>query len=85
MCIFVLILFIIVYNLSNYVAYGIEEKSLFFSHQFDISSSNGTSQLPQIAAQGNNVYVVWQDNTPGNYDIFFTHSSDNGNRLCTCP
>ena len=75
---FALISFISIYNLSNYVAYGIEEKSLFFSQQLGISSSNGTSQLPQIAVQGNNVYVVWQDNTPGNYDIFFAHSSDNG-------
>jgi hypothetical protein len=76
---FVLIFFISVYSLSYYVAYGIEEKSLFFGRQFGISSNNGTSELPQIAVQGNNVYVVWQDNTPGNYDIFFTYSSDNGN------
>ena len=75
----VLISFIFVYDFSNNVTYGIEEKSLFFSHQLGINLSNGTSQLPQIAAQGNNVYVVWQDNTPGNYDIFYTHSSDNGN------
>ena len=25
---------------------------------------------PQIAAIGNNVYVTWQDTTPGNSDIF---------------
>jgi glutaredoxin len=75
---FVLISIISVYYISNYVVYGIEEKSLFFSKQLGISSNNGTSQLPQITAQGNNVYVVWQDNTTGNYDIFFTHSSDNG-------
>jgi hypothetical protein len=75
---FVFLLFIMFDNLSFYFAYGIQEKSLFFGHQFDISSNNGTSELPQIAVQGNNVYAVWQDNTPGNYDIFFTHSSDNG-------
>ena len=78
MHVFVLILFISVHILSYYVAYGIEEKSLFFGHQFGISSNNGTSEMPQIAVQGSNVYVVWQDNTPGNYDIFFTYSSDNG-------
>ena len=80
LCIFfVLISFISIYYLGNYVAYGIEEKSLFFSQQLGISSSNGTSELPQIAAQGNNVYVVWQDNTPGNYDILFKRSQNNGN------
>ena len=64
---------------NNFPAYGAQEKSLFFGHQFDISKNNGTSELSQIAVDGNHVYVVWQDNTPGNYDIFFTHSSDNGN------
>jgi hypothetical protein len=76
---FVFLLFIMFDMLSFYFAYGVQEKSLFFGRQFDISSNNGTSELPQIAVQGNNIYVVWQDNTPGNYDIFFTHSSDNGN------
>ena len=44
----------------------------------NVSKNNGTSQLPQIAAQGNNVYVVWQDNTPGNYDILLKRSPNNG-------
>jgi len=34
--------------------------------------------LPQITAEGSNVYVVWQDNTTGNYDVFFKTSFDNG-------
>ena len=42
-----------------------------------------TSELPQIAVQGSNVYVVWQDNTPGNYDILFKRSSNNGNGFKT--
>jgi hypothetical protein len=79
-CILLVFLLLIMFDiLSFYFAYGAQEKSLFFGHQFDISSNNGTSELPQIAVQGNNVYVVWQDNTTGNYDIFFKHSSDNGN------
>jgi hypothetical protein len=36
---------------------------------------------PQIAVQGNNVYVVWQDNTPGNYDIFLQRSLSNGTKF----
>jgi hypothetical protein len=24
------------------------------------------------------IYVVWRDNTPGNFDIFFSRSTDNG-------
>ena len=78
---FVLTLLITFYSLNFFFAYGVEEKALFFGHEFDISPNNGTSKLPQIAAQGSNVYVAWQDNTNGNYDIFFTYSSDNGNRF----
>jgi hypothetical protein len=37
--------------------------------------------LPQVTAEGNNVYVVWQDNTSGNYDIYFKSSSTNGTKF----
>ncbi len=36
------------------------------------------SDLPQIAVSGSSVYVVWVDYAFGDYDIFFTRSSDNG-------
>jgi hypothetical protein len=66
-------------NLSS--AHAVEEKAIFFGHSSDISSNNGTSTLPYVSAQGDNVYVVWQDNTSGNYDIYFTYSSDKGNKF----
>jgi hypothetical protein len=78
---FVLALFVIINNLQFFFAYGAQERSLFFGHQFDISSNNGTSELPQIATHDNNVYVVWQDNTNGNYDIFFKSSPSNGTKF----
>jgi hypothetical protein len=44
-------------------------------HDFDgtknLSNNGGESLHSQIAVSGNNVYVVWEDNTPGNFDIFF--------------
>jgi hypothetical protein len=79
--VFAMTLFVIFNNVQFFLAYGAQERSIFFGHQIDISSNNGTSELPQIAAQGNNVYVVWQDNTNGNNEIMFTHSSDNGNNF----
>ena len=81
---FVLAIFLISNNLQFFFAYGAQEKSLFFGYQFDISSNNGTSELPQIATQGNNVYVVWQDNTSGNYDIMFTYSRTMARNLRRC-
>jgi hypothetical protein len=61
---------------------GIEPKAAYFSEEINISKNNGTSELPQVTAEGNNVYVVWQDDTNGNangnYDVYFAHSTDNG-------
>ena len=38
----------------------------------------GDSFNPQIATSGDNVYLVWEDSTPGSSDIFFSFSTDNG-------
>ena len=39
----------------------------------------GSSLLPDITVDPvGGVYVVWQDDTPGNYDIFYKYSSDGG-------
>jgi hypothetical protein len=43
-----------------------------------LSNTNGSSTDPQITATGNNVYIVWSDNTSGNGDIYFKSSTDNG-------
>jgi hypothetical protein len=44
----------------------------------NLSNNRGDSVDPRIAASDNNVYAVWQDNTPGNSEIFFAASSDSG-------
>ena len=49
-----------------------------FSKTLVISSNLARSISPSISAYGNNVYVVWSDNTFGNPEIFFTKSLDNG-------
>jgi hypothetical protein len=50
-----------------------------FSNKNNLSiRSAGSSISPQIAASGNNVYVVWSDNTHGNSDTFFKASINNG-------
>jgi hypothetical protein len=38
----------------------------------------GYSQWPAIAVDASNIYVVWQDYTPGNYEIYFKKSGDGG-------
>ena len=44
----------------------------------NLSSSVGTSFDAAIAVSGNNVHVVWADNTPGNFDILYRRSLDGG-------
>ncbi len=44
----------------------------------NISKNPGDSAIPQIAVSGSNVYITWSDNTPGNYEVLFRRSTDNG-------
>ena len=40
----------------------------------NLSNNRGISECPSIAVSNNNVYVVWEDDTAGNHEIFFTRS-----------
>ena len=48
----------------------------FSNSSVDISNNPGISVFPKITATQDNVYVVWQDSTPGNSEIFFRGSND---------
>ncbi|HKG89216.1 MAG TPA: hypothetical protein VKA95_12895, partial [Nitrososphaeraceae archaeon] len=51
-----------------------------FGKEINISNNNGFSEHPQLATSGNNVYVVWADNSiSANREIFFAKNSDGGN------
>ena len=54
-----------------------------FGTPINLSNNTGGSSSPQIAAIGNNVYVTWEDDTPGNSDIFFAASNNNGTSFGT--
>ena len=54
-----------------------------FGTPINLSNNTGDSFNPQIAASGNNVYVTWEDSTPGNDDIFFAVSNNNGTSFGT--
>ncbi len=49
-----------------------------FDAKVNLSSNSGISSTPSISALSSNVTVAWQDDTPGNFDIFFKGSDDNG-------
>jgi hypothetical protein len=50
-----------------------------FSTPKNLSNNSGNSFSAQVAVDlSGNIEVAWTDNTPGNNDILFTHSSDGG-------
>ena len=42
-------------------------------------STSGNSNSPQIALDGGNINVVWVNDSPGNFDVFYTRSTDGQN------
>jgi hypothetical protein len=49
-----------------------------FGATVNLSNNAGVSDFPAVAASGNNVYVVWEDNTSGNDEILYRRSIDGG-------
>jgi hypothetical protein len=50
-----------------------------FGKEINLSNNNGFSEHPQLATSGNNVYVVWADNSfSANREILFARSTDGG-------
>jgi hypothetical protein len=45
-----------------------------------LTNNAGWSKNPTIAVNASNIYVFWDDNTPGNNEIYFRKSADGGNR-----
>ena len=54
-----------------------------FSSPVNVSKNPKSSGAPQIVASGNDVYVAWMDDTPGNYDVFVAKSTDNASTFGT--
>ena len=43
-----------------------------------LTNTAGESQHTAIAVDSSNIYVVWRDNTPRKYEIYFKRSADEG-------
>jgi hypothetical protein len=63
----------------------IRVNSFSYNGVLNVSNNNRTSADPQIDISGNNTYVVWSDDSPGNPDLFFTKSTDRGNSFSIKP
>jgi len=76
------IIFLVWYDESekeNYIYFTKStDEGLTFSTPINLSQSNAKSKFAQVAANGKNVYVVWQDFSQGNSEILLRESTDYG-------
>ena len=65
-------------NLEIFFAYSTDNGQTFSTpdNLSENTGDSGASNGPQISSEGNNVYVVWPDNIPGNDDIFYTTNNE---------
>ena len=54
------------------------DEGLTFSTPINLGQSSETTKYAQVVANGKNVYVVWQDHSQGNGEIFLRESNDYG-------
>jgi hypothetical protein len=56
-----------------------------FSKPVNLSNNTRGSFDPALAISKNDIFVAWDDDSPGNADILFTKSTDRGNSFSTKP
>lgn len=61
--------------LGNYEVYFINslDSGQTFQSIVNLSDNLGISTNPRMVVNGSNLHIFWQDNTPGNFDIFYRH------------
>ncbi|WP_166390692.1 sialidase family protein [Candidatus Nitrosotalea sp. TS] len=65
-------------NFDVFLTSSNDSGNTFNSIPTNISNNTGDSGAPQMIVNGNDVYAVWMDNSPGNFDILFAKSTDGG-------
>jgi hypothetical protein len=65
---------------KNYDIYFMSSKDggINFNDPVNLSNNKGFSEHPQIAAEENNVYILWVDDSTGARQVFFRGSADGG-------
>ena len=59
-------------NEEIFLASTSDNGDTFSEVTFNLSNNSEFSECPSIATSENNIYVIWQDSTPGNTEVFFT-------------
>jgi len=66
------------YDKVNHISTGATAKTTVSWATKKITNNAGNSANPSTAVDGENIYAVWQDDTPGNSEIYFRMSEDGG-------
>jgi hypothetical protein len=65
-------------NSTNIVFAKSDDNAKSFGTPIPITQNLGNSGIPILLATGNQVYLSWEDNSKGNFEIFLDKSDDSG-------
>jgi predicted secreted protein with PEFG-CTERM motif len=68
---------------TNIVFTKSDDSGNSFVAPMSITSSKGNVGIPKLASDGNNVYLLWEDNSKGGYEIMLARSTDSGSTFAT--
>jgi len=60
-----------------------DDQGISFQTPLYITQTAGNTGIPNLSADGNQVYLIWEDDHKGNFEIFLTKSDDNGTSFDT--
>jgi hypothetical protein len=65
-------------NSTNIVFTKSDDNASSVGKPLYVTSNSGNSGIPKLFATGSHVYLAWEDNSKGNFDVFLTKSDDYG-------
>lgn len=65
-------------NSTNIIFAKSTDQGNSFGAPLHVTHNVGNSGIPKLSADGTNVYLLWEDNSKGDYEVFLSKSSDSG-------
>ena len=65
-------------NSTNIVFAKSDDKANSATTPLYVTHNLGNSGIPKLLATGNQVYLIWEDNSKGNFEVFLSKSDDYG-------
>ena len=70
-------------NSTNVIFAKSDDNANSFGTPLSITQNLGNSGIPKLIATGNQVYLAWEDNSKGNFEVFLSKSDDSGTSFHT--